>query len=114
LKVLDFEWTLRDSEDQRRADKCNALPDTGRTQMKNTTQLTDKYVRNLAPPITKSQDIKYDSVVTGFGIRVTGKGSKSFVLNYHVLGRERRMTIGQYPDWSVAAAREQAAKLKRE
>src|SRR3954453_14978367 len=28
-------------------------------------------------------------------------------------GRERRLTIGAYPDWSVAAAREQARSLRR-
>src|SRR5205807_1819800 len=39
--------------------------------------------------------------------------AKSFVLNYTVAGRERRLTIGGYPAWSVAAAREQAKSLRR-
>ncbi len=35
------------------------------------------------------------------------------MLNYVVGGRERRITIGKYPAWSVSAAREHAAKLRR-
>ena len=56
----------------------------------------------------------YDTDVRGFGIRVTATGAKSFVLNYRVNGRERRYTIGAHPDWSVAAARGEAKRLKRE
>ena len=46
-------------------------------------------------------------------MRVTAAGAKSFVLNYTIAGRERRLTIGGYPAWSVAAAREQAKSLRR-
>jgi len=65
----------------------------------------------------KGNKVYYDGghkdAVTGFGIRVTSAGARAFVLNYRFHGRERRYTIGQYPDWSVTAARDQAAKLKR-
>jgi hypothetical protein len=47
-------------------------------------------------------------------VRVTAAGTKAFVVNYCIDGRERRITIGAYPDWSVAAAREQAKALKRD
>ena len=46
-------------------------------------------------------------------MRVTAGGARAFILNYRVGGRERRYTIGGYPDWSVAAAREEAKRLKR-
>jgi integrase len=36
------------------------------------------------------------------------------VLNYRIAGRERRLTIGSYPTWSVAGAREEAKRLRRE
>lgn len=49
----------------------------------------------------------------GFGVRVTAAGAKSFILNYRAAGRERRITIGSAPDWSVTAARDRARELKR-
>jgi integrase len=57
--------------------------------------------------------ITYDADVPGFGIRVTAKNVRSFVLNYVVNGRERRMTIGRFPIWSATAAREEAKALRR-
>jgi integrase len=71
-------------------------------------RLTDSVVRQVPARIT------YDAEVKGFGVRVTAAGTKAFVVNYRIDGRERRITIGAYPDWSVAAAREQAKALKRD
>jgi integrase len=45
---------------------------------------------------------------------VTPGGAKAFVLDYRAEGRQRRITIGQHPDWSVQAARKTAKELKRE
>jgi integrase len=83
--------------------------------------LTDSLVRNLTPRGHGGRSgghgnrIVYDDKVAGFGIRVTAAGAKSFVLNYRVKssGRERRITIGAYPSWQVAAARDEAKRLKR-
>ncbi len=75
-------------------------------------KLTDRLAKTLAFP-AKGNCITYDEEVRGFGVRVTVAGAKSFVLNYRINGRERRYTIGAYPDWSVAAAREEARRLKR-
>ena len=75
-------------------------------------KLSDKEVRTLAAPAS-GYVITYDTEVKGFGARTTAAGAKSFVLNYRVNGRERRITIGSFPDWGVAAAREQAKSLKR-
>ena len=47
-------------------------------------------------------------------MRVTRAGAKSFILNYRAGGRERRYTIGSWPEWSTTAARTEAARLKRE
>lgn len=75
--------------------------------------LTDKLVRGIKPPTGKAQMRLIDDEITGFGIRVTKKGARTFFLNYTVDGRERRMSIGGYPAWSVAAAREKARELRR-
>jgi Arm DNA-binding domain len=82
-------------------------------------KLTDKLVRALAPPPLKDGKarnvITYDDSLPGFGARITSAGAISFVLNYRrkADGRERRATIGQFPVWSVAAARQRAAELRR-
>src|SRR3981081_1587375 len=77
-----------------------------------TAHLTDRSIRALPDPPAGAV-ITYDSDVPGFGIRVTAKGVRSFVLNYVVSGRERRLTIGRFPTWSATAAREEAKALRR-
>src|SRR5262245_16310877 len=83
---------------------------------KSVERLDDRLVRVLAPPLQGNR-IVYDrggrEPVRGFGVRVTAGGAKSFVLNYTIAGRERRLTIGGYPAWTVAAAREEAKSLRR-
>src|SRR6516164_1538144 len=49
----------------------------------------------------------------GFGVRVTAAGARSFVLNYRLRGREYRLTIGAWPDWSALKAVHQARKLRQ-
>jgi integrase len=79
-------------------------------------RLTDAVVRSLRVP-EQGNKITYDNgkdAVRGFGVRVTAAGAKSFILNYTVTGRERRLTIGGYSAWSVAAARDEAKRLRQE
>ena len=60
-----------------------------------------------------AQKTIYDADVSGFGIRITPGGSRSFILNYRTrAGRERRYTIGGFPAWTTAAARKFAAEMK--
>jgi integrase len=75
--------------------------------------LTDTLIRKLPAPPTGNRITK-DDRVRGFGIRVTAAGAKSFILNYTIAGRERRMTIGEFPAWTTLAALEEAKRLKRE
>jgi integrase len=75
--------------------------------------LTQRLVGSLKPQ-KKSNYIRYDDEVKGFGIRVTAHGAKSFVLNYYAAGRERRCTIGSWPEWSADAARDEALALRKD
>ncbi len=75
-------------------------------------KLTDKAVRDLAAPVSGNK-VTYDDDVKGFGVRVTKAGARAFILNYRAGGRERRITIGAYPDWTAGAARDRAKELKR-
>jgi integrase len=49
----------------------------------------------------------------GFGVRVTAAGVRSFVMNYRIANRERRYTIGQWPDWKVVPAIREARELRK-
>jgi integrase len=77
-------------------------------------KLTDGNVRSETAPDSGNR-ITYDQDVKGFGVRVTTSGGRAFILNYRRKsdGRERRWTIGSFPDWSTGAARDEAKRLKR-
>ncbi|PVE22310.1 hypothetical protein DC522_21755 [Microvirga sp. KLBC 81] len=75
--------------------------------------LTDVEVRSLrAAPGQRL--IVYDAKVSGLCLRVTA-GTKSWSFIYRPKGdpKQRRYTIGDYPSWSLAAAREKALGLRR-
>ncbi|NHK27609.1 tyrosine-type recombinase/integrase [Parvularcula flava] len=74
--------------------------------------LTNAVVGKLPAPETGSR-IFYDQKLIGFGCRVTATGVRSFILNYRTkTGRERRATIGRWPEWSAGEARDEAESLK--
>ena len=78
--------------------------------------LNNDKVKNATIP-EKGYALIYDEhakAPSGFGLRVTAKGTRSFILRYKADGRDRRMTIGQYPIWTLAAARKKAGEYKRE
>jgi len=75
--------------------------------------LTEKLVKTLPAPI-KGNKLFYDDEVKGFAVRVTHAGARSFVVNYYVHGRERRITIGSHPDWTVTSARSRAKEIKQQ
>jgi len=61
---------------------------------------TDRYVASL-----RAQSKRYTRWEGGgFGIRVTPRGIKSWVLAYHFQGRSRFLTLGSYPQMGVADA----------
>ncbi|MYB67522.1 MAG: tyrosine-type recombinase/integrase [Gemmatimonadetes bacterium] len=70
--------------------------------------LTEREVRD-AKAEGKTR-IFWDGQIRGLGLRVTAKGVKSYILNYRVNGRERRMTLGRASVMSLKAARKQAAE----
>ena len=72
-----------------------------------------KSAADLEAP-AKGNRVYYDLEQTGFGLRVTSAGARSFIFNYWIKGRERRLTIGQHPEWSVTAARTEAKRLRVE
>ena len=76
------------------------------------THLTERIVK--AAEIGTRKYVVFDEDCAGFGLCVFESGRKTFILIYRAAGRQRRMTIGTWPSWSVIAAREEAKRLKRD
>ena len=83
-------------------------------------KLNEKAIKELAVP-TSGNTITYFGGATvqgakaprGFGVRVTAAGARSFILNYRLRGREHRLTIGAWPDWSALKAVREARSLRQ-
>lgn len=71
-------------------------------------QLTDLVVRSLEPP-KRGQRMVRDTLISGFGVRVSQGGTKTFIIVY---GQNRKhVTVGRYPLLSLAEARKRAREL---
>ena len=74
------------------------------------THLTERVVK--AAEIGTRKYVIFDETCAGLGLCVFESGRKGFILIYRAAGRQRRMTIGTWPSWSVFAARDEAMRLK--
>src|SRR5437016_14198595 len=82
--------------------------------------LSEETIKRLLAP-ARGNSITYFAGATiqgakaprGFGVRVTASGARSFILNYRLRGREHRLTIGGWPDWSVLKAVRYARDLRQ-
>ncbi|MCW9708084.1 tyrosine-type recombinase/integrase [Fodinibius salsisoli] len=74
-------------------------------------KLTDPFIRHYPAP-NKRTEI-YDEHTSGLAVRITAKGTKSFVYRYRFNDKVRRFTIGRFPKTSLAEARERAGELER-
>jgi integrase len=81
-------------------------------------KISDTWLKKQAAPSSGAVTC-WDSEITGFGARIFAPtkrhtaGARSFFVNYRIDGREKRFTIGSYPDWSAEAARAEAKELRR-
>lgn len=53
-------------------------------------------------------DVRWDSLIPGFGVRLYPSGRKAFILRYRAQGRKRLFTIGTYGPITLEQARTQA------
>ena len=76
-------------------------------------KLTEKVLREAEPAAGRDYQI-FDTEVRGFAACIYRGGGRAFTLDYRNAGRQRRMTFGRWPEWSVSAARERAKELRRD
>ena len=57
-------------------------------------KLTTKSVGTAALPSGKSEAIYFDDGIPGFGLRVRAQGSRTFVFQYKLGTKQRRMALG--------------------
>lgn len=81
--------------------------------MVNRLRLNEKSVREAEPEKGRDYQI-FDTEVRGFAVCIYRSGNRAFTIDYRHSGRQRRMTIGRWPEWSTTAARERAKELRRE
>jgi integrase len=73
-------------------------------------KFTDKKIQNLKPKPQRYELWEGN----GFGVRVTPKGTRSFVCLFRFEGKPRRLTLGTYPGMTLADAhRAHAEAMKR-
>lgn len=73
-------------------------------------KLTELLVAKAAPPPSGRVTL-WDAMLPGFGLRITDKGAKSWIVMYRLGGRDaprKRLKLGSYPAVSLASARVKA------
>ena len=74
-------------------------------------KLTQRNIEQLALPAGKTEALIFDEDVPGFGLRMRAGGSRTFIVQYAIGGRQRRMTIGSPNILDAPKARETARNL---
>lgn len=68
--------------------------------------LTEQRVRNFAFPAGKKQQLLFDFEQPRFGVSVTARGVKSYVIVYRdAVGKQRQEKLASFEAMSVSAAR---------
>jgi hypothetical protein len=75
-------------------------------------KLAPKVIEHLKAPGPKRLEV-WDTVLQGFGVRVSKTGRKVWFVVTRVGDRQKRVTIGTYPAISLAEARDEGRKLIR-
>ena len=73
-------------------------------------RITDRGIAALKPKAERYE--VWEDGRTGFGIRVSPAGRKSWMFMYRFGGKARRMGLGTYPAVSLASARVKFANAK--
>ena len=72
------------------------------------TKLTQRNIKSAS--YRGGWDVRWDSVVTGLGLRIYPSGKKAFLVSYRIHGRKRRMTLGSFGTITLDQARRKARR----
>jgi integrase len=76
-----------------------------------TERLTDRTIAALKPD-QKKVLYHFDSEVAGLFVKVWPSGSKTFAFDWHQDGKQRRLTLGKFPTWTIGKARLHAGRMR--
>lgn len=76
-------------------------------------RFTDKWINHISSGRTERLEF-VDAICPGLYLRVSRTGKKSFSAIFRVGKQQLRHTIGRYPRWSLAEARQEAMRLMRD
>jgi len=68
-------------------------------------------VRSAELPAGKSEAIFFDDDIPGFGLRLRAQGSRSFIFQYKLGTKGRRMALGAASALTITEARKTAGTL---
>lgn len=74
--------------------------------------LTSTQIKNARP--SEKATTVFDGIETGLHLLIQPNGTKTFRLKIQIDGKDRRLTLGTFPDMSLAEAREEAGKTKKQ
>jgi hypothetical protein len=74
-------------------------------------KLTQPTVNSLTLPAGKTDAIFFDDDVPGLGLRLRSSGKRSFIFQYQIGAKQRRMTLGAQGALTVSVARKTAGDL---
>ena len=75
-------------------------------------KLTLKSTEGVKLPAGKSDHIVFDDDIPGFGIRLREGGSRTWIYQYRIGSKQRRMVLGSAKSVPLSLARENAGKLE--
>jgi integrase len=74
-------------------------------------KLTQSSITTLTLPPGKADAVVFDSEIPGFGLRLRESGASSWILQYRVGTKQRRLSLGTTSAVGAQEARKQASKL---